>query len=179
MYASIRHAFAAFCSQQVADLTTELGSLRNQLCSLRKSRDEWRRECQHASARLALAERAHQTAAANVAATEEELALSQSAERTATEQLRAVEARAASQQAELERLRGEVRQAQHELDVSNKQLELACKENELLAKIHQGDLARRERELAIEKRGKTDAELASQMTMFEAGEAGAVANATM
>ncbi len=97
----------------------------------------------------------------------------------ATEQLRAVQARASSQEAELERLRGEVRQSQHELDMANKQLELACKENELLAKIHQGDLARRERELAIEKRGKTDAELASQMTIFEAGEAGAVANATM
>ena len=102
--------------------------------------------------------------------------LSQSAERSATEQLRAFQGRAASQETELERLRGEVRQAQHELDVSNKQLELACKENELLAKIHQGDLARRERELAIEKRGKTDAELASQMTIFDAGEAGAVAS---
>lgn len=175
MYASIRHVFAAFCSHQVADLTTEIGSLRNQLCSLRKSRDEWRRECQHASAHLALAERAQQAAAANVAAREEELSRSQSAEHSATEQLRAAQGRQASLEADLERLRGEVRQAQHELDMSNRQLELACKENELLAKIHQGDLARRERELAIEKRGKTDAELASQTTMFDAGET--VANA--
>lgn len=175
MFASIRRRFAAFCSQQAADMTSEIGSLRNQLHALRTARDEWRRECNQARARLALAERAHQQSAAHATALEQELASSQAAAQAAADQLRQTENGRAGVESELELAIGELRQTQHELDLSNKQLELACKENELLAKIHQGDLARRERELALEKRGKTDAELASHMTVLEAGEAAAVA----
>lgn len=174
MYSAIRRAVASLCSQQVADLTKEIGSLRNQVGSLRRSREEWRRECNHARARLALAERENQASAAQAAALEQKLDSSQIAENASNDRLLAAERRAAGLESELERIQTELRQTQHELDMSHKQLELASKENELLAKIHQGDLARRERELAIEKRGKTDAELASQMTILEAGDAAAV-----
>ena len=142
MYASIRHAFAAFCSQQVADLTTELGSLRNQLCSLRKSRDEGRRECQHASARLAVAERAHRRLPpASLPRKRNSRSPNLRIAPRPSNCGRSKPVRQA-RRPRLERLRGEVRQSQHELDMANKQLELACKENELLAKIDQGDLAR-------------------------------------
>lgn len=65
---------ASLRNELIADQQRELTSLRNQLASLRKSRDEWRRECQHASGRLADSQKAHQTAAAKLAASEGELA---------------------------------------------------------------------------------------------------------
>lgn len=155
--------FTAYCSQQVADLTRDLGSLRNQLQAVRTSREEWRRECQHVRSKLALAEEAGRDSAGQIASLEKQLDDHRTAERDLADRLAAAEERAAKLGLDLAGVHDDLRRTQHELDLSNKQLELASKENELLAKIHQGDLARRERELALEKRAKADAELSSPL----------------
>ena len=118
MYASIRHAFAAFCSQQVADLTTELGSLRNQLCSLRKSRDEWRRECQHVSARLALAESSSSRRLPPASLPGKRNLRSPNLRTHRDRATAGGPSPCVKPGGRAQRLRGEVRQSQHELDMS-------------------------------------------------------------
>lgn len=170
MFPYLKKVVAGWCSVAVRDLTQEVASLRNQLSSARKNRDEWQAGCVACQSKLQVEVDLGDWKRKEIERLEAAI------ERQHEEYGRLLEERndfAADKvrlERELDAVRDEYADEKHEHAKTTKQLELAGEENRLLTTIHATDVARRMKEQSLEQRTKAEAENAIQTMLATAGE---------
>lgn len=154
----IRRLVAGWHSQEVCDLAKEVISLTSQRDGLKKNRDEWRTECQENATRLTVETDLGRFSQSEIVRLSDLLDKANSERETLRQSVANRDATLESVRDEVSRLEGELAAEKHDHAMTTKQLQIAGEENRLLAEIHEGNIARRARELAVEKMGKVSAE---------------------
>lgn len=166
----LRKIIAGWCSVAVRDLTQEVASLRNQLSSTRKNRDEWQAECLGNATKLKAEVDLTDWQRSEITRLEGVCDSLRAEVSLIVDERNDFAADKVRLERELETLRQELSDERHEHAKTTKQLELAGAENQLLSTIHQVDVARREKDLAVEKRAKAEAESSIHSMLASAGE---------